>query len=141
MYLYSYAQRWKSWTVIKNVNDAILPTFLWEKLFDNEKVSNKCLKIILDWSSLQNPSMISILIIESWLPEYIPSWRIRYVHNLDMLPFLPILLWENLVVDSRFCAVSHVQMSVTWQLFDMSKKKLFLASITTRHKKFSFVLL
>ena len=39
--------------------------------------------------------------------------------------FMTVSLCENLVVRSRFYAASHVQMSVTWQPFDMSKNKTF----------------
>ena len=47
----------------------------------------------------------------------------NFCHDTSFMTVSPC---ENLVVSSRFYDASHVQMSVTWQPFDMSKNKTFL---------------
>ena len=65
-----------------------------------------------------------------FLGEKIQLTATNFCHDTS---FMTVSLCENLVVSSRFYATSHVQMSVTWQPFDMSKNKTFFYQETTQN--------
>ena len=91
----------------------IWPTFLRETVYPNKRMHT-----IRNWFL----KSIHLYLFIMFLVEKIQLTATNFCHDTS---FMTVSLCENLVVSSRFYATSHVQMSVTWQPFDMSKNKTF----------------
>ena len=78
--------------------------------------------ILISLNEIDLKNQFIYIISSFFFVEKIQLTATNFCHDTS---FMTVSLCENLVVSSRFYAASHVQMSATWQPFDMSKNKTF----------------